>query len=216
MTAIGSHNVAWGDTLSQIAARAGTSIQELQALNPQITNPNMIYAGDTLRLSSDGGPGLAGNTAVGSQAVGGPGAVVSGNNAAAIAEQFIGRNAGELKFSNELPMESWVPNNLNCANFVSACLQQAGLITSGQASASVDQLANNLRGAGWQATSLANARPGDVVLMQSNGQSHVVLFAGHENGEPKFIGSNNVNADGSQRISWGGASGNYHLLTPPG
>src|SRR5690606_41563750 len=75
--------------------------------------------------------------------------------------------------------------------------------------------ANNLRGAGWQPTSLANARPGDVVLMQSNGQSHVVLFAAHENGVPKFIGSNNVNADGTQRISWGGASGNYHLLTPP-
>ena len=216
MTAIGSYNVSWGDTLSQIAARSGTSIQALQALNPQITNPNLIFAGDSLRLSGDVGGASQASTAVGAQAVGGPVAALDGANAAAIAEQFLGRNAGELKHSDELPMESWVPNSLNCANFVSACLQKAGLITSGQASASVDQLANNLRGAGWQPTSLANATPGDVVLMQSNGQSHVVLFAGHENGEPRFIGSNNVNADGSQRVSWGGASGNYHLLTPPG
>lgn len=216
MTAIGAHNISWGDTLSQIALRYGTSVDALQALNPQITNPNLIYAGDTLRLSGAEAAGQGAATAVGAGAVEGPSLALDGANAAAIAEQFIGRNAGELKHSSELPMESWVPNNVNCANFVSACLQKAGLITSGQASASVDQLANNLRGAGWQPTSLANARPGDVVLMQSNGQSHVVLFAGHDaNGQAKFIGSNNVNADGSQRISWGGASGNFHLLTPP-
>lgn len=219
MTAIGTHSISWGDTLSQIAQRYGTSIDALQALNPQITNPDLIYAGDTLRLSGAGAGGAeqGAATAVGAGAVEGRPLALDGANAAAIAEQFIGRNAGELKHSNELPMQSWVPDNVNCANFVSACLQKAGLITSSQASASVDQLANNLRGAGWQPTSLANARPGDVVLMQSNGQSHVVLFAGHDaNGQPKFIGSNNVNADGSQRISWGGASGNFHLLTPPG
>ena len=83
-----------------------------------------------------------------------------------------------------------------------------------QASAGVDQLANNLRADGWTTTSLENARPGDVVLMQRDGQSHVVLFAGFENGRPTFIGSNNINPDGSQQISWGGASGNYEIITP--
>ncbi|MGY0634206.1 LysM peptidoglycan-binding domain-containing protein [Luteimonas sp. A478] len=219
MTAIGSYNIVSGDTLSQIAQRLGTSVQSLQAVNPHINNPDLIFAGDSLQISGGAGSAAQGGsapTAVGTQAVNGPVAGLQGANAAAIAEQFIGRNAGDLKQSNELPMESWVPDNVNCANFVSACLQQAGLINSGQASASVDQLANNLRGAGWQQTPLANAKPGDVVLMQSNGQSHVVLFAGFENGTPKFIGSNNVNSDGTQRISWGGASGNYYLLTPPG
>ena len=223
MTAIGSYSIVSGDTLSQIAQRVGASVQALQALNPQINNPDLIFAGDSLRISGGpdisgaggAGPGGPGATAVGTEAINGPVAGLQGANAAAIAEQFIGRNAGDLKHSNELPMESWVPDNVNCANFVSACLQQAGLINASQASASVDQLANNLRGAGWQQTPLANAKPGDVVLMQSNGQSHVVLFAGFENGTPKFIGSNNVNADGTQRISWGGASGNYYLLTPP-
>lgn len=215
MTAVGSYNIAWGDTLSQIAARSGTSIQTLQALNPQISNPDVIYAGDTLRLSGDAGAGAAGQagTAVGTQAVGGSVAAMDGANAAAIAEQFIGRNAGELKFSDELPMESWVPNNVNCANFVSACLQQAGLINSSQASASVANLTSNLRADGWQEVSLANARPGDVVYM---GGQHVVLFAGMDaNGQPKFIGSNNINSDGSQQVSWGGAWGNYQILTPP-
>ena len=62
---------------------------------------------------------------------------------------------------------------------------------------------------------LQDARAGDVVLMQRDGQSHVVLFAGFENGQPRFIGSNNVNSDGTQSISWGGASGRYEIITPP-
>ena len=61
MTAIGSYNIAWGDTLSQIAARAGSTVQALQALNPEITNPDLIYAGDSLRLSADGGAGATGD-----------------------------------------------------------------------------------------------------------------------------------------------------------
>lgn len=223
MTAIGStssHHIAWGDTLSALAARYGTSVDALMSANSQIRDPDKIYAGDTLHIP--GGAGSAGSATgtSGTGGVGGTGAVgdtgaIDARNPAAIAEQFIGRNAGELKYSDELPMQSWVPNNVNCANFVSAVLQKAGVIDAGQASASVDQLANNLKGDGWQTVSLANARPGDVVLMQKNGQSHVVLFAGFEGGKPQFIGSNNVNADGSQRISWGGASGNYEIITPP-
>lgn len=218
MTAIagGTHNIAWGDTLSGLAARYGTSVDALMAANGKISNPDLIYAGDTLVVPGAAGAGRSAtaDSVAGPAAVGGSG-TVTGNNAAAIAEQFIGRNAGELKYSDELPMQSWVPNNVNCANFVSAVLQKAGLIEPGQASASVDQLANNLKGDGWRTVSLQNAQPGDVVLMQRNGQSHVVLFAGFDNGRPTFIGSNNVNADGSQRVSWGGASGNYEIITSP-
>ncbi|UNK43168.1 LysM peptidoglycan-binding domain-containing C40 family peptidase [Luteimonas sp. S4-F44] len=220
MTAIGStssHSIGWGDTLSALAVRYGTSVDALMSANRQITDPNKIYAGDTLHIpgANDGGMGTQGTGGVG-----GAGAVsdtdaIDPRNPAAIAEQFIGRNAGELKYSNELPMESWVPDNVNCANFVSAVLQKAGVIDASQASAAVDQLASNLKGDGWKTVSLADAKPGDVVLMQKNGQSHVVLFAGFEGGKPKFIGSNNINADGSQQISWGGASGDYEIITPP-
>lgn len=219
MTAI--HGISWGDTLSQIAQRYGTTVGALMDANSQIKDANLIYAGDSLHIpGATGATGTQGGGTSGAGGVGGTQGVsasapASGTNAAAIAEQFIGRNAGELKHSDELPMQSWVPNNVNCANFVSACLQKAGLIDASQASASVDQLASNLKSDGWTTVSLANASPGDVVLMQRDGQSHVVLFAGFENGQPKFIGSNNVNADGSQRVSWGGASGNYEIITPP-
>jgi LysM repeat protein len=39
-----------GDTLTGLADRAGTTVQVLRALNPQITNPNRITAGGQLRL----------------------------------------------------------------------------------------------------------------------------------------------------------------------
>ena len=39
-----------GDTLSGIAARLGTTVSALLAANPQIRNPNLIYAGQTLNL----------------------------------------------------------------------------------------------------------------------------------------------------------------------
>ena len=39
-----------GDTLSGIAAKFGTSISKLMSLNPQIKNPNLIYAGKTIRI----------------------------------------------------------------------------------------------------------------------------------------------------------------------
>lgn len=222
MTAIGNHNINWGDSLSAIAQRYGTSVSALMDANSQISNPNMIYAGSTLAIPGGGSAGGASGVAGGASQAGpvaSSGSITAGSgngeDAARIAESLIGRNAGELKNSGDIPMESWVPNNVNCANFVSGVLQQAGMIEPGQASASVDNLASNLKGAGWQTVSLADAQPGDVVLMQKNGQSHVVLFQGFQNGEPKFIGSNNVNADGSQRVSWGGASGNYEIITPP-
>jgi LysM repeat protein len=42
------HYVLWGQTLSGIAWYYGTTVQAIQAANPSITNPNLIYAGSTL------------------------------------------------------------------------------------------------------------------------------------------------------------------------
>lgn len=39
-----------GDTLSKIAQQNGTTVQALMAANPNITNPNLIYAGASLNL----------------------------------------------------------------------------------------------------------------------------------------------------------------------
>ncbi len=159
-----------------------------------------------------GGGGGGGGGVAGVQGDGRPAKPIDarGDNPAKIAEKFLGRNAGDLKGSGELPaMQSWVPNNVNCANFVSGCLEAAGLIDQGQASASVAGLKANLLADGWTAVPLSEAKPGDVVI--SNGGGHVVLYAG----DGQFIGSNNVNPDGSQRVSMGGGGGLVMVLTPP-
>lgn len=44
-----------GDTMSGIAASHGVSLAALEAANPQVGNPNLIYAGQALRLPGAGG-----------------------------------------------------------------------------------------------------------------------------------------------------------------
>jgi hypothetical protein len=52
----------------------------------------------------------------------------------------------------------------------------------------------------WKRVSLKNAKPGDIVIFDIG---HTVLFGGWRNGRPWYIGSNNANADGTQRITQG-------------
>ena len=42
--------VQWGDTLRNIADRTGVSIYDIQAVNPQIWNPNWIFYGQVINL----------------------------------------------------------------------------------------------------------------------------------------------------------------------
>ena len=44
------YTIQRGDTLRSIASRYGTSVYSLQLLNPQIWNPNWIYAGMVIRV----------------------------------------------------------------------------------------------------------------------------------------------------------------------
>jgi LysM repeat protein len=44
------YTIKRGDTLGAIAAKFGTSVSNLMALNPHIKNANLIYAGDTIRI----------------------------------------------------------------------------------------------------------------------------------------------------------------------
>ncbi len=48
-----TYKIIFGDTLSGIAARTGKSIQELMRLNPSITDPNKIQAGNTLNIGDN-------------------------------------------------------------------------------------------------------------------------------------------------------------------
>jgi LysM repeat protein len=46
----GTYTVRWGDTLAKIAARSGCSVSALLAVNPQISNPSLIYVGQVINL----------------------------------------------------------------------------------------------------------------------------------------------------------------------
>lgn len=47
------HTIRWGETLSSIARYYGTTTQAILAANPQIWNPNLIFAGTVLFIPSN-------------------------------------------------------------------------------------------------------------------------------------------------------------------
>ncbi|WP_419815596.1 phage tail tip lysozyme [Glacieibacterium sp.] len=193
-----SYTVQRGDTLSGIAARYGLDTNALARSN-HLANPNLIVTGQTLRLdgkaSVSGGGGTAPTT---------PGPGAGSSNAAAVAEKYLGQNASSLKVNrnDNLPMDPNVPSDVCCANFVSAVLTEAGQLPANLHTDSVATLNTTLRNQGWTPVSASNARPGDVVIIQSHGISHTVMVSG----PGQYIGSNNRNADGSQQISHGNLS----------
>jgi len=52
----GTYTIQWGDTLGKIAARTGTSVSAILAVNPQIANPSLIYTGQVISLPAGSTP----------------------------------------------------------------------------------------------------------------------------------------------------------------
>jgi len=220
---MGTYRIRSGDTLWALAQKHGTTVDALLRANPQIKNRRLIITGQSLEI-----PGFRDEFVPARPArparpprpvrpeVPAPSPVPvprgggdrRGTSAALeIAKEFLGWNASRLKVAvNSVgqAMFDWVPNNVNCANFVSGVLVAAGQLPRSQVDASVTSLMGKLdRNPDFRRVSLGDARPGDVVSMKTRRGHHVVLFAGWKNGSPLFIGSNNVNADGTQKVSWG-------------
>lgn len=55
-TSGGRYTIQRGDTMGNIAARAGCSLSALLAVNPQIQNPSLIYVGQVINLPSGAKP----------------------------------------------------------------------------------------------------------------------------------------------------------------
>ena len=209
-----SYTVQPGDTLSGIGARFGVSWQAIASAN-HIANPNLIHPGDHLDIpaaGTGGAGGVSGNTPSGMQG-GGTG------NVAQIAEKYLGQDASALKTNrgDALPMNPNVPSDVCCANFVSAVLTEAGQLPGNLHTDSVAQLNSTLRSRGWTPVSASEAKPGDVVIIQGGGVSHTEIVSG----KGQMIGSNNINADGTQEIShnnlsWALQHGGVILRAPGG
>lgn len=214
-----TYRVRSGDTLSGIATKYKTTVAKLASLN-HISNPNRISVGQTIKLP--GGTSSSGGTG-GTKGTGGTGSTggtssVKGQKVADLAKSFLGRNASELKRSGALPMNPNVPSDICCANFVSAVLQKAGVINfhtdlvSGSNSGVAAAIGTKLKKAGWKIVPASQAKPGDVCIL--NNGHHVELVSSNKNGKITLIGSNNVNSDGTQRISYGSPYGGAYYLQP--
>jgi spore coat assembly protein SafA len=188
----GSYTVRSGDCLWDIAQAHGVPLSALEAANPQIANPDLIYPGQRITIPSGSGS-TGGVGGVG----GAPGA--GDGNVADIARSYLGQNASSLKANgnDNLPMDPNCPSSECCANFVSAVLVQSGALPSSLHTDSVDQLKSTLQSRGWTAVPASEAQAGDVVIMQGGGISHTEIVSG----PGQMIGSNNINADGSQKVS---------------
>ncbi|KIQ97404.1 N-acetylmuramidase domain-containing protein [Lysobacter sp. A03] len=216
----GTYSVRSGDTLSGIAQQHGVSLSALAAANPQIRNIDLIFPNQVVKIPGGGSTGNAprvgGDSRIDAPApVGG-----SSSDAAKIAEKYLGWWAGDLKVSGHLPMDPSVPNTVNCANFVSAVLQKAGLINfhtnlvTGSNSGNPQALGTKLKAAGWSVVPASQARPGDVAIVNNGG--HVELVHSNNNGKITLIGSNNTGGgSGPQKVSYGNPFGNAWYLTPP-
>lgn len=222
-----TYQIAWGDTLSKLAQRFNTSVDKLAKAN-NIANPDLIFAGASLKIpdgfdaakgdskvdltgrsGTGGAPNFAANPSgheFGVGQVDGSGAAQGGQGSIlGMAQKYLNRNAGDIKYGSDAlgkAMQDWVPNNVNCANFVSGVLIASGKLPANQGSAGVIDLMGKLDRNGYSRVSPSNMKPGDVVSMKTENGQHVVVCAGMKNGKPLFIGSNNVNSDGSQRVTY--------------
>ncbi len=149
----------------------------------------------------------------------GPSPATGGTSANLVAQRFLGQQQHQLEYSGQLPEDTWVPLDEDCANFVSSCLQVAGKLPAGQHNDGVVGLKNNLLNDGWREIPLSQAKPGDVCCFDGPGGNyqHVELFNQWNGGSPQYIGSNNILADGTQAICTDDGSWAYrvHVFAPP-
>jgi len=93
-TSLTTQPIQQGDTLSQIAQANNTSVDALMAANPQITDPNMIIAGESLNIP----PVSAGGTSLSESVVKNVGEDVASAAAEETAERSFLEKTGDYMF----------------------------------------------------------------------------------------------------------------------
>jgi hypothetical protein len=131
--------------------------------------------------------------------------VGGGSAAAELAKQFEGQTTFDIQGLANLDKSIGYDNN--CANFVSACLQNTGGLEGHYNG--VSGLEGALKQQGYTQVSADQAQPGDVWISDSTGHTELVQAAGNP---PSLIGSNN-GGDNIQEVTtdnWSGRSGRYY------
>ncbi len=156
-----TYTVVAGDTLGAIAARFGTTVAALAALN-HIANPNLIYAGEVLLISGTAAPAPAAPAPAPAPAPAAP------SSAAAIAVRVALEQVGK-------PYQ-WAgagPNSFDCSGLVMYAWAQAGVSLPHY---SVAQYEDTTR------ISASQLEPGDLVFTD-NGEGaqpgHVTMYIGN-------------------------------------
>lgn len=86
-TTTGTYKVVAGDNLTSIAASFSTTVNNLLSLNPQISNPNLIHVGDTIKVPSSG-----------SFKVGDKVKIVGSGNASSVGNAGVAGGVGEVRY----------------------------------------------------------------------------------------------------------------------
>ena len=134
-----------------------------------------------------------------------------GNGAAAsqLAEQYLGQRTFDIQGMDNLSKH--IGYNNNCANFVSACLQNTGMLDGHYNG--THGLEAALKKQGYRQVSASEAQPGDVWFNDKKGHTELVYAAAKDGNPPVLIGSNNMNGSDIQTVSLSyksGAKGVYY------
>ena len=129
------------------------------------------------------------------------GSTASGSGAATVelAKKYLGQTTYHIKGLDTL--DKSIGLNLNCANFVSACLQKTGRLNGHYNGCK--GLESALKSQGWKQVPANQAQPGDVWFNAKRGHTELVEKAGNP---PTLIGSNN-GGDSIQEVSEDRGSG---------
>lgn len=136
------------------------------------------------------------------------------DNPFAVANQLLGFNAADVEASGLLSQEmpDGVPDDRDCASFVTSSLIEAGWVPKDSYSDSVRGMISNLSNDPnfVSTTDLSQLQPGDPIVIYSSSapNGHAVMYAGQDSaGNYLYVGSNNVNNDGTQKVT-------YNVLDP--
>lgn len=210
MMALGQQQQLFSGMMTQMMEVMGTfmnlmMLKQMQAVASGASNFGGASGSGTSGISDflgGGSSGAAGGAApAAGAAAAGASTDPSGSSAVDIAKKYLGRKSGEINDMSNFTHAGGMTNN--CADFVSACLANAGVYKKKPGDASVRILKGHLIEDGWKKVSKAQAKPGDVAIF--NGTQHIELVA--TQGATQLIGSNNKGNASTQTVSMD--SGNW-------